>query len=693
MSIRSKVLIPMIVTALLCALVTGAIGIYELNTAVLDAQKSGVTKANDVAKALMDKQTITASNASAMAADNSDIVNAIAALRADGREEHRQRLLSAGTRIAHNSGVDFMTITDEKGTVLGRTHEPANFGDNVMNQMNVKTALSTGKQYTTVESGTAVRLSLRSGTPVYSEVGEMIGMVSVGFRFDRNDFVDLVSDVTKSEITIFLEDERISTTVLNDRGERNIGTKVGAKIAQRVLAGDDFVGKAVVAGKNMYTYYSPIRDTEGEIKGMLFAGLDTTDSDKKLASMIIVMIILLVVLSAIVACIALRISNAIAKPLKELSGTATLLAAGDIDVSLTIPADSASKDETRKLAAAFTGLIEANRAQVRLVGFVAKGDMTHRVHSRGPKDTLSQALQEMIDSTKEQVNILEHLAACDLRKNVVPRSEQDSMSIAIKTTIEHLSKTILEINSAVDSVSGASTEISNGAQILAESASTQASSLEEISSTIEEMSSMTKQNANNSNQGKTLVSDMTESLGEANNAMKRMAEAIRHIKKSSDNTAKILKTIDDIAFQTNLLALNAAVEAARAGEAGKGFAVVAEEVRNLAMRSAEAAQSTASMIEESVKSAEEGVQMTEGVAKHLELTVTRADKVGSLIAEIAAASNEQALGIEQLNTAVSHMNNTTQQNAANSEESASAAEELNSQARELADLVGKFKTA
>jgi len=201
---------------------------------------------------------------------------------------------------------------------------------------------------------------------------------------------------------------------------------------------------------------------------------------------------------------------------------------------------------------------------------------------------------------------------------------------------------------------------------------------------------MTKQNADSSNQGKAMVASAAESLNEADTAMKRMAEAINDIKVSSDNTSKILKTIDDIAFQTNLLALNAAVEAARAGEAGKGFAVVAEEVRNLAMRSAEAAKNTEDMIEESVKSANDGVQITEDVAKSLSLTVERAGKVADIIGEIAVASNEQALGIEQVNSAVAQMNSVTQQNASNSEESASAAEELNSQAADLAKMLSAF---
>ncbi len=257
----------------------------------------------------------------------------------------------------------------------------------------------------------------------------------------------------------------------------------------------------------------------------------------------------------------------------------------------------------------------------------------------------------------------------------------------IRSITKPINRIIAGLTEGAEQVGSAAGQVSSASQSLAEGATEQAAGLEETSSSLEEMASMTKQNADNAQQANTLASEARKAADTGTESMGRMNEAIQEIQKSSDETAKIIKVIDEIAFQTNLLALNAAVEAARAGEAGKGFAVVAEEVRNLAMRSAEAAKNTSELIEESVKNSKNGVDIAGEVGKVLEEIVGGIGKTSDLVGEIAAASAEQSQGIDQVNTAVNQMDKVTQQNAANAEESASASEELSAQAEQMNQIV------
>jgi methyl-accepting chemotaxis protein len=260
--------------------------------------------------------------------------------------------------------------------------------------------------------------------------------------------------------------------------------------------------------------------------------------------------------------------------------------------------------------------------------------------------------------------------------------------------IRNLSKTLGRIsdslNEGSDQVASASGQVSSASQSLAEGASEQAGSIEETSASLEQMSSMTKQNAENARQADALMKETHQVVARAKEAMNDLAESMQEIAKASEDTSKIMKTIDEIAFQTNLLALNAAVEAARAGEAGAGFAVVSDEVRNLALRAADAAKNTAGLIEQTVKTVDSGSEYVTRTSEAFGNVAESVNKAGSLMVEIAAASMEQAQGIGQVNTAMAEMDSVTQKNAASSEESAAAAEEMNAQAEQMKAIVGEL---
>lgn len=243
------------------------------------------------------------------------------------------------------------------------------------------------------------------------------------------------------------------------------------------------------------------------------------------------------------------------------------------------------------------------------------------------------------------------------------------------------------MDEASTQVASAASQLSGSSQALSQGSAEQAASLEEASSSLEELTSMTKRNAESARSAKTISSETRGAAEQGNGAMAEMIGAMESIKTSSADIAKIIKSIDEIAFQTNILALNAAVEAARAGEAGMGFAVVAEEVRALAQRSANAAKETASKIEVAIRNSEQGALISDKVASSLKVIAEKAGGLDAIITEIATASSEQAQGITQINSAVMQMDKVTQSNASGAEETAAAAEELNAQAATLRESV------
>ncbi len=401
------------------------------------------------------------------------------------------------------------------------------------------------------------------------------GKLFKGDTLLNNNFalVDKIGSSTGDNVTVFMGDTRITTTVKNGAGVRATGTKAADNVVDAVLkGGKKYIGKAKVVDVWNQTAYEPIRNEKGDVIGMLFVGIPNTHYDK------------------VVMAISVRIM---------IFGA---------------------------------------------IGFVIVFLLGYFIYT--------------------------------------------SVVTPVVQVISGLTESAVQ-------VSDVSEEVLQAASQVAEGSSSQASSVEETSASLEELAAMTTQNAENASQAKSMMQESSRIIDRVNHHMEDMAKAIGAITKSSEQTGKIIKIIDEIAFQTNLLALNAAVEAARAGEAGAGFAVVADEVRNLAMRSAQAAKNTSELIENTILAVRNGSQLTSSTQDAFKDNIAFSKKISELVEEIAAASKEQAEGIQNIAKAIADIDKVTQSSAVYAEQSSGAAdkmnrevENLNKHVRSLSNVVG-----
>lgn len=317
-------------------------------------------------------------------------------------------------------------------------------------------------------------------------------------------------------------------------------------------------------------------------------------------------------------------------------------------------------------------------------------------HVEKTEDKLNQALVQFVENLQQRTEQAAGTAEADEKRAArimmiaALLAVAAGLGIAVLMTraiTRPINEVIEGLSAGAEQVAAASGQISSSSSQLAEGASEQAASLEETSASLEEISSMTSMNAENAGQADGLMKETNRIVTEADDSMRELTSSMNEITRASEETSKIIKTIDEIAFQTNLLALNAAVEAARAGEAGAGFAVVADEVRSLAMRAAEAAKSTAELIDGTEKKVKDGAGLVGRTNEAFSRVSESSTKVAQLVTEIAASSGEQSQGLSQLNSAMSEIDKVVQQNAANAEENASASEEMSGQAAQMKGFV------
>ena len=424
--------------------------------------------------------------------------------------------------------------------------------------------------------------------------------------------------------------------------------------------------------------------------------------------------------------------------IQSLSNAATGIASGRIEQDIVV----SSQDEIGALGTAFRGMVQYISGIAQAADRLASGDLSETVVVRSEHDVLSRSINRatetlrtivgeanavieaakhgdlvkrgnaaqfsgayceliagtnaMLDAVVEPIteakHVLKRVADRDLSARVTGtyRGEHAAIKESLNTALQNISEVFASLTTAIDQVNSAASEIGDGSQELASGASDQACSIDLVTNRIRIVDERTTSNAANAREARSAMDRASAATEQGVERMVALADAVAEIKRSADATAKIVKTIDEIAFQTNLLALNAAVEAARAGDAGKGFAVVADEVRNLAIRASEASRNTARLIEESVAKAETGVTLNESVQRRLEEIRRGVQGAAAIMNDIAEGAAAQVQELAEVTESMRQIGGLTQRTAANAEQSASAAAELSAQAREMHDLAAQF---
>jgi methyl-accepting chemotaxis protein len=644
--------ISLIVTLMIAIIITSIVLIVTSRTETLVSELTGAEAKNAngaLAIALQGYQDEAQTYAN-MISQAPDVLNAITGQNSDS-------LLAALKLLG--SGLDSATVVGPDGGVLASlSADPAK--DVQMAQSEIGSTLDSGQG-----SGGLVGydggLYTRSYAAIKNSSGDIVGAVVCGHDLSQNKYVDEIKATSNCEVTLFAGDTRLNTTLVNDSGQRVVGTKAGDAVIAAVLEqGRDYDMQTTLFGSEYAVYYSPLA-AGGETLGMLFAGVNI-DSTLANQRQMVTWVVSVAVGAGIAAAVILILLSmlSVSRPLKKLGLFADKLKTGELGISETSESATGvrSKDEVGRMARSL------EEAYQRLHGYI--GEIVERMVG---------------------------IAGGDFSQECAYEFHGDFVLIgnAVNDIIQCLNDALTQVSGASEQVSLSSGQLAGGAQALAQGSTQQAATVQELSASTTEVADKTKANAQMAEKAAALANTIKQNAEKGSRQMDDMMIAVNEITQASQSIGKVIKVIDDIAFQTNILALNAAVEAARAGQHGKGFAVVAEEVRNLAAKSAEAANDTGSLIANSIEKAGVGAKIANETAASLVEIVSGINESSRIVEEIAASSEVQSADISQITNGIDQVAQVVQQNSATAEQSAAASQELNGQSAMLKELIAQFK--
>ncbi len=479
----------------------------------------------------------------------------------------------------------------------------------------------------------------------------------VGTCLEKTDFVDNLKTQTDCEISLFLNDVRFNTTILDNSGNRITGQKMSAAVWSTIQSGKVYQDRTNINGKQYFVHYEPMKDVNENIIGAYFAGYSADSYNSALSRTILISVAVCLVLAGIaVAILIIYLKKAIKHPISAL-----LTECEDIKN------------------------IELNKQNER---FNFAGDEIGQLAGE-----LIESKQTLNSYVRDIVGVLESMVEGDFTKQPSVAYKGDFMSIekAFEQIHANLGEIISNVSQSSYNVSLGAEQMASGTQALAEGTQRQSATIDQLSSTVTGISEHVNKTAENARSASEISLDCANIMQEQTVQMQNLIDAMDIVEKKSEDIAKVIKAIEDIAFQTNILALNASIEAARAGEAGKGFAVVATEVGTLAAKSAESANSTRAIIDSTLEAVGKSIVIARDAAGAIDNVTAKSKQASDLVKEIAFDSTTQAEDLNQATQGINDISEVIQNNSSTAQQSAASCEELSSQSKIMLEMVDKLK--